>query len=221
MIRLALALMTLLLAGCGAAPDKDYVDRKFQNWQAAKFQDVARQRTDFTCGAAALSIISEHYYGKPITEVEFTTAIRATYSKEEWKEKEKNGLSMLDMKKAAAHFGFSAEGLKMTLRQLAELKGPVVVLLDKGYVQHFSVFKGIEGDRAYLADPISGNSRVPLYRFLEEWKGYAMAIWIEGEELPQKNALAVKPESTANEVSAVGRDALYAAPTKDFSPLGF
>jgi predicted double-glycine peptidase len=201
--------LPLFLAACSAGPDE--LDRPFQNWQAHRFENVQRQRTDFTCGSASLSIIATHYYGKPIKEVAFTSAIRKTYSKDVWNDVEKNGLSMLDLKRAVEAFGFAAEGLKLSLAQLRELKGPVVIHLDKRFIKHFSVFKGIEGDRAYLADPISGNSREPLYRFLDEWTGYALAIWIEGEELPTTNRLATSPRDVPNELQA-GRDALYASP---------
>lgn len=210
-----LLLMTLWTC-VGRAED---FDRPFANWQALRFHHAFKQRTDFTCGAASLSIIAQHYYGKTIAEPQFTVAIRKTYTDEEWKDKIKNGLSLLDMKRAAEKFGFSAEGLKLTLDQLRQLNGPIVIHLDKGFIQHFAVFKGIQGDRVYLADPISGNSRVPLYRFLHEWTGYALAIWIEGQKLPAKNELAVSAHDIPSEWEAA-RNALYASPlTNAFSPL--
>jgi uncharacterized protein len=210
----------LLLAALWAANSRaDELDRPFANWQAQRFHNATKQRTDFTCGAASLSMIAEHYYGKPIAERQITQAIRKTYSAEEWKDKVKNGLSLLDMKRAAENFGFAAEGLKLTLDQLRQLKGPVVVHLDKGFIQHFAVFRGVQGDTAYLADPITGNSRVPLYRFLHEWTGYALAIWVEGQDLPAKNELAPSPRDIPNEWEAA-RDALYATPlTNAFSPF--
>jgi predicted double-glycine peptidase len=194
-------------------------ERPFENWQAHRFQNIRKQRTDFTCGAAALAIISQGYYGKEIPEFVFTSAIRKSYSDEEWKEKEKNGLSLLDMKHAAEKNGFAAEGMKLTPQELYSANAPVVIHLDKGFVQHFSVFKGVQGDRVYLADPITGNSRVPLYRFLHEWTRYALAIWIEGQELPPTNKLAVSSEGRPIELEAI-RGALYAEPmTAGFSPV--
>jgi predicted double-glycine peptidase len=201
--------LLLFLSACSGGPDE--LDRSFRNWQAHRFENVQRQRTDFTCGSASLSMIAIQYYGKPINEVAFTAAIRKTYSREQWDDVVRSGFSMLDLKRAAEAFGFAAEGLKMRLSQLKELKGPVVVHLDKGFIRHFSVLKGIEGDRAYLADPISGNSRVPLYRFIDEWTGYTLAIWIEDQELPATNGLAISPRDVPNELQA-GRDALYASP---------
>jgi uncharacterized protein len=210
----------LLLAVIWAVNSRaDELDRPFVNWQAQRFHDATKQRTDFTCGAASLSMIATHYYGKPIAERQFTEAIRKTYSAEEWKDKVKNGLSLLDMKRAAESLGFAAEGLKLTLDQLRQLKGPVVLHLDKGFIQHFAVFRGVQGDTAYLADPIYGNSRLPLYRFLDEWTGYALAIWVEGQDLPAQNELAPSPRDVPIEWNAT-RNALYARPlTNAFSPL--
>ena len=209
--------MLVLSAGIGRS---DELDRKFHNWQARRFHDIERQRTDFTCGAASLSIISQQYWGKPIKEPQFTDAIHKSHTDEEWKDIQKNGLSMLDLKRAAAKFGLAAEGLKMTIAQLRKVKGPILIHLDKGFIQHFSVFKGFQGDRAYLADPISGNSRVPIYRFEQEWTGYALAVWVEGEKLPAVNKLAPNPSDLPGEMTAY-RGALYSHPDVTFYPFNF
>jgi len=213
---LTLGMLVLAAGGCHA----DELDRKFHNWEARKFHDIERQRTDFTCGAASLAIISQQYWGKPIKEAQFTIAIHKSHTDEEWKDIQKNGLSMLDLKRAAAKFGLSAEGLKMNIAQLRKVKGPILIHLDKGFIQHFSVFKGFQGDRAYLADPISGNSRVPLYRFEEEWTGYALAVWVEGQPLPAVNKLAPDPGDVPGEMTAY-RGALYSRPDLTFYPFNF
>jgi len=209
-----------LVPACTVAPVRaDLLDRPFENWQAHRFRGIVQQRTDFTCGAAALAIISQRYYGKQIPEQAFTDAIRKTYSDKEWKEREEDGFSLLDLKHAAERNGFSAEGLKLTPKELFALKGPVVIHLDKGFIRHFAVFKGIKGDRAFVADPILGHSRMPLYRFLHEWTGYALAIWIDKSPLPAQNELAVPTGANADELDAV-RGALYERPpTSVFSPL--
>jgi len=216
-MRWAWLLLPLVLAGCEAGTTTDELSRPFHSWQALRFTNIQRQRTDFTCGAAALSAIAVHYYGKPIKEVEFTTTIRKLYSKDDWQKVTKEGLSLLDMKHAAQAYGFDAEGLKLTMDDLRALKGPVIIHLDKGFIQHFSVFRGIEGDRAYLADPINGNSRVPLYRFEQEWTGYALAIWLPGQGLPATNALAVSPRDAPSELNW-RRDAMYNVTPRQFTP---
>lgn len=211
---LILPLLLMAVAGCGgpAASGGDAMP-PFQSWQARRYNDVVRQQTDFTCGAASLSTISTHYYGRPIKEDEFTKTIRARHSEEAWQRREQEGLSLLDMKLAAETLGFQAEGLKMTLTDARTLAGPVVVHLDKGYMKHFAVLRAIEGDRAYIADPILGNVRVPLWRFTRQWTGYALAIWIEGQDLPlpHQHKLVVDAADLTHETPAARR-ALYVTP---------
>lgn len=210
----------LLLVGVSGSRAEDPLDRRFHNWYARKFHNIQRQRTDFSCGAASLAIIAQQYWNKPVQEVEFTATIRKNYTNEQWRAVEKNGFSLLDLKRAAVKLGFSAEGLKMTLPQLRKVKGPVMVHLDKGAVQHFSVFKGIIGDRVYLADPIEGNSRVPLYRFQQEWTGYTLAMWVENTPLPAINKLAPDPNDIPVETTAA-RESLYHGPDLTFYPFNY
>lgn len=214
--RVGWLLVMLGLAGCGggAAPEAPVGSLPgFQTWQDRKYQDVVRQETDFTCGAASLSTISQHYYRRPVAEKAFSDAVRARLSDAEWGEKERDGLSLLDMKRAAEALGFKAEGLKLTVADAAGLAGPVVVHLDKGYIRHFSVLREINGDRAYLADPVLGNVRLPLWRFAQQWTGYALAIWVDGQDLPppHDHRLAVTAAELTHERHAARR-ALYARP---------
>jgi predicted double-glycine peptidase len=186
-------------------------DAPFRNWQNRHFAAVVRQQTDFTCGAASLSTISEHYFGRPISEKQFTNAMRKRYSDETWREKEIEGLSLLDMKLAAESLGFKAEGVKMSIDDAVNLSGPIIVHLDKGYVKHFSVLQGVRGDRAFLADPIIGHVRVPLYRFRKQWTGYALAVWVDGADLPVDHRLTIKAADLTNEKLAARRS-LYTQP---------
>ena len=181
MVKIVIAVIACLLTGCASAgtdASAGGTPPPFQTWQALRFASVVRQQTDFTCGAASLSTISEHYFKRPITEAQFTQTMHARYTDEVWREKEKDGLSLLDMKLAAEKLGFKAEGVKMTIDDALDLQGPIIIHLDKGYVKHFSVLRGIRGDRAYLSDPVIGNVRIPLYRLAEQWTGYALAIWV-------------------------------------------
>ena len=119
MRRVALFLIIALFPYASVADD---LDRPFLNWQAQRFRNVLRQRTDFTCGAASLSIISRHYYGRTVAERQFTDAIRETYTKEEWKEKMRDGLSLLDIKRAAEKFVFGGR-TQVDARPIAAIEG--------------------------------------------------------------------------------------------------
>lgn len=209
-----LSFIVLQIAACSTQEQEvadTWFPQSFQSWQARRFEHVVRQQTDFTCGAASLSIISKYYLGRAISEQEFSKAIRDRYTASDWNNKERNGLSLLDMKLAAEHFGFKAEGVKMTIEDASSLRGPIIIHLDKGFNRHFSVLRGIFGDRAYLSDPILGNVRVPAYRFQHEWTGYALAIWMENQNLPADHKLTIKPTDMANQLTAARRS-LYVVP---------
>ena len=203
-----IATIACLLTGCASAGRDGSAARPsppFQTWQDLRFAGVVRQQTDFTCGAASLSTISKHYFGRPIPEAQFTKTMRARYTDEVWHEKEKDGLSLLDMKLAAEKLGFKAEGVKMTIDDALDLRGPIIIHLDKGYVKHFSVLRGIRSDRAYLSDPVIGNVRIPLYRLAEQWTGYALAIWVDGEALPVDHRLLIRTVDLTHEKPAARR----------------
>ncbi|MBK8211092.1 MAG: C39 family peptidase [Rhodospirillales bacterium] len=210
------AIVVLALIGCCAGcaapqphvPAAEPASGRFWTWQSRKYANVVRQETDFTCGAASLSTISRYYYGRPILESQFTRVIRERYSDEEWHGKEKSGLSLLDMKIAAAALGFMSEGLKLTIDDAVALQGPVIVHLDKGYIKHFSVLRSIQGDRAYLADPVLGNVRIPVTEFARQWSGYALAVWIDGQALPHNHRLAISNADLTHE-GPVARRFLY------------
>lgn len=198
----------LFLGGCAA--DNSYISRNFENYQHRKFVDVTRQAFDFTCGAASLATLAHYYFDKPVTEKQVADIIKASYSEEEWQEKERNGLSLLDLKKAAIKLGFEAEGVKLSMADLNELNGPIIVHLAKSSIQHFSVLRGVKGDRVMLADPVFGNSRMPVFEFGHEWSGYGLAVWIEDAELP-KGRLTIKAWETPTETDAV-HQMIYVTP---------
>lgn len=202
------------LSACAQGPGLGQVSEephRFQTWKDRLYENMVRQRTDFNCGAASLATISNFYFARPIPEEQFLDAIRATYTPEAWKERERDGLTMLDLRHAAQHLGFAAQGVRMTLEALASLRGPVIVHLDKKVIQHFSVLRGIRDGRAYLADPISGNIRVSLYRFAEQWTRYALLVWEPDRPLPAEYALALGSRDADTESAAV-RSALYPQP---------
>lgn len=207
-------LVVCQLAGCSTqerASTGVTGSRPFQSWQTQRFRNVVRQQYEFTCGAASLSIISKYYLGRPISEQEFAKAIKNRHGGSDWQEKELMGFSLLDMKSAADSFGFKAEGVKMTIEDALSLRGPIIIHLEKASDRHFAVLRGISGDRAYVSDPIFGNVRVPLYQLQQEWRGYALAIWLEDEVLPLDHKLLIKSTDIANPLTAARRS-LYVTP---------
>src|SRR4051812_9017798 len=65
-----LAPATVPLVNGSAAQSASYVQRPLRSWKAMKFDNVVKQQTDFSCGAAALATIFNYGYGRHTTEAQ-------------------------------------------------------------------------------------------------------------------------------------------------------
>jgi len=204
-------LVSAVLSGCAGPSTLNMQASKSRTWQDIRYANVIRQGTDYTCGAAALSTLGQYYFGQNITETDIINTIKTNYAPEDWNKREGEGLSILDLKVAAEKFGFSAAGAQMSLEALSDLQGPIIVHLKRGYLKHFVVLRGVEGDRVYLADPGYGNVSMPVFRFMKEWTGYALMVWIADQPLPTKSNLLVGLQDDKMRMVSVRR-ALYAPP---------
>jgi predicted double-glycine peptidase len=99
--------------------------------------------------------------------------------------------------------------VKLKYAGLTQLKGPVLVYLEKDDYKHFAVLKGVAGDRVYLADPSRGNVRMAVFRFAEEWSGIALILGKKGFGLPQAYPLALDAQKLSPIEMQSARSALY------------
>jgi len=184
-------------------------ERPVRSWKALRGQNVVIQRYDYSCGAGALATLMRYYFSDQVTEEEILFGILSSMTKEEVKDREEKGLSLLDLKRYAEKRGYQAVGVKLKYASLKQLKGPVLVHLEREDYKHFAVFKGVNGDRIYLADPSRGNIRLAVFRFAQEWSGIALVLGKKGFGLPQSYPLALKDhELDQIEMQSV-RSALY------------
>jgi predicted double-glycine peptidase len=131
------------------------------------------QRTDFSCGAAALATILKYAYGYDVTE---TQVIAGLFRVSNLKVVEKEGFSLLDLKTYAETLGFRGRGYKIDAKVLDRIRIPVIVLLDiRGY-KHFVVLKKAAGDEIYLGDPALGNRVMTRSDFIKSWNGIVFAV---------------------------------------------
>lgn len=148
-----------------------------RSWQDMKFVNMVRQRSDFSCGAAALATILNHAYGRTISEEEILIDMLALSDAELVREK---GFSLLDLKHYVQSIGLTGEGYTVEAETLRHLKVPGIVLLDlKGY-KHFVVVRLLEGDVVHVADPALGNRYMPLAEFEAAWNDVVFVIVGEG-----------------------------------------
>lgn len=137
-----------------------------------KFENMVRQQTDITCGAAALATILRHYYGFNVSEADVIETTLAQADAEQRENINKYGFSMLELKRAAGSFGLESGGFKLEgVNNLLNLKVPVIALTTvRGYA-HFVVLRAARDGKVFIADPAFGNRTTPLKEFEAQWDG--------------------------------------------------
>jgi predicted double-glycine peptidase len=152
---------------------------------------IERQTLDYSCGAAALTIMFNRYFGDAVKEQDVLADIVFRLSSEEAQARMVEGFSMLDLKQTAERLGYQAEGLSLGREQVARLRGPVIILLRRKTLNHFVVLKGVGQGKAFLADPARGHVRVPLHELFEEWQGETLTIFRVTSDLPDRHGLNI------------------------------
>ncbi|NML44459.1 C39 family peptidase [Ramlibacter sp. G-1-2-2] len=164
---------------------------------------VVRQRYDYSCGAAALATLLTYGLSDPVDEQALLTELLEMISAEDQTTVQRKGLSLLDLQHLAAVHRHAAQGFRIPVSQLEKLRRPVIVFVQSRGYPHFTVLKGVRGDRAWLADPSLGNVRMPLYRFVDMWadaEGRGIVFAVEpsiGRAWPETSALDV-PDRPVN-----------------------
>lgn len=179
-------------------------DRQITSWSEMRDKNLTKQEYDYSCGAASLSSILEHYYGlenaseKEILDTVLLKKGIDINQKEEIQfddeMKQKAHLSFYDMVGYAEDRGFRAFGLAVDLPALYELKAPVIIYVKVRNIEHFSVLKGIDSRFVYLADPSFGNIKVSVAKFVEMF--YPKKTRQEAREEEQQAKLAKKPKKS-------------------------
>jgi predicted double-glycine peptidase len=154
------------------------------------FKGIDSQIHDYSCGTAALATLISGLY----ENIEEQMVIDAIFDSEE---QAKNvGYTASQLESAAKKLGFNAEWRKISPDVLPKIKQPVILLIGlNSDFAHYVVFKGIDNNEAFLADPIRGNIRIP-YRDLQKEginenyaKWYVMAIQSQISEINSSSNL--------------------------------
>jgi len=155
-------------------PGGAMVNKNVVSLRESRYTNLVEQKTDFSCGAAAVATILNYAYGKRVTEHDVIRGMLEVSDAELVKEQ---GFSLLDIKRyAEGKLGMRARGYEVTPATLEKVQIPVIVLLDiRGY-KHFVVLKKTQGDRVYLGDPALGNRVMNRDDFVSGWNGIVFAL---------------------------------------------
>jgi predicted double-glycine peptidase len=203
--RTILLLGLFAISGCASVAEVDYdmpataligsnrFRKPVDDWQAQRERNVVMQDLDYSCGAAALATLFQYYWQDDIYEDEIIVAIFENLGADEIADREENGLSMTDLKDAAVELGYFAAMRRVELEDLFELKVPVVVRLVIDDYEHFVVFRGVVGDRVFLADPSRGNVRLSINQFARQWNNVLLVVADPSGQIPESTPLSVDP----------------------------
>jgi hypothetical protein len=132
----------------------------------ARYKNTIHQKYDFSCGSAAVATLLTYQYGYPVDE---QVAFEQMYTNGNQAKINKEGFSLLDIKRFLGANGFEADGFKVPLDRLEKENLPAIVLInEKGY-HHFVVIKGMRNDRVLVGDPARGTRVIPLSHFMTVW----------------------------------------------------
>ncbi|MFV3402796.1 C39 family peptidase [Pseudomonas sp. NY15463] len=170
-------------------PGGAVVYKPIQSVRERKFADLVQQKTDFSCGAAALATILRQAYWLDVSEHEVIEGMLANADQDLVRVQ---GFSMLDMKRYVESLGMRARGYRVAPETLNDVKIPVVVLMDiRGY-KHFVVLQKVERNWVYIGDPVLGHKRYAVDDFLKGWNGIIFAVIGQGYD--KANALLDPPQ---------------------------
>ena len=171
-----------------AMPGGAVIFKKVESIRERRFANLVEQKTDFSCGAAALATIMRQAYWMDVDEDHVIKGMLVNADQDLVRTQ---GFSMLDMKRYLESIGMRAKGYRITPEVLITVKVPVVVLLEiRGY-KHFVVLQRADKDWVYIGDPVLGHKRYTKDDFIKGWNGIVFAVLGEGYD--KANALLSPP----------------------------
>lgn len=159
-----------------------------ESMRERRFSNLVEQKTDFSCGAAALATILREAYRFDVDE---NFVIEGMLTGADHELVRTQGFSMLDMKRYIENLGMRARGYRAPVDGLERLKIPVIVLQEVRGYKHFVVLQRTEGEWVYIGDPVLGHKRYKIDEFVNGWNGIVFAVI--GSEYDRANALLTPP----------------------------
>ncbi|MGO4308091.1 C39 family peptidase [Cupriavidus sp. RAF12] len=212
------ALLALILLSAGAriacadsavVPDNTghLYSVKVTSLKEARFKTTIRQQYDFSCGSAAVATLLTYQYGYPVSE---QVVFQDMYVNGDQSKIQREGFSLLDMKRFLESRGFLADGYELPLSKLEEAKVPAIVLVVENGYHHFVVVKGVQGNRVLVGDPAMGTRALTREHFERIWDSQLLFVIHNREELARFNQYADWRVSPSGPYwMGVNRDSLF------------
>ena len=170
-------------------PGGGLVFKPVESFRERRFSNLVEQKTDFSCGAAAMATILNQAYGWQLSEEDVIQGMLTQADEEQVRTK---GFSMLDMKNYASSMGMRARGYRIEAEQLKSVSIPVIVLIEVRGYKHFVVLQRSTDDAVYVGDPVLGHKKLTKEEFTSGWNGIVFALIGPGYD--RNNPLLKPPE---------------------------
>ena len=145
-----------------------------KSFQEQRFGSVMRQQYDFSCGSAAIASLLSYHYGDEVSEAE---VFQNMFDLADPDKVQREGFSMLDMKRYLESKGYSADGFRLPMSVMREeVAVPAIALVTLDGFRHFVIIKGISDREVYIGDPTRGLKVYPRAHFEQFWDGSALVI---------------------------------------------
>lgn len=149
------------------------IEKSVTSMKALRTRGIFIQRTDYSCGAAALATVLHQQFGMSVDEGQ---VIRGMLKFANAEVVQQSGFSLLDMRRYVDSLGLRGSGFRIGPERLFDLKVPVITLIDtKGY-RHFVIVKHAAEGRVHVADPSYGHRVFRIEDFVEMWTGVILAV---------------------------------------------
>jgi predicted double-glycine peptidase len=184
------------VAFAGVLPNGALYTTPVVSMREARYANLVRQQTDYSCGAASLATILRYAYHLDADE---NTVIEGMLSLADAEVVKERGFSLLDIKRYVEALGMRGRGYRVDEARLRSLRVPSLVLMDVNGFRHFVVLKQVRDDLVEIGDPILGNRVVPLPEFLAAWPSRAVFVVI-GTDFDRNTVLlqpSTKPSARA------------------------
>ncbi|SEJ15771.1 C39 family peptidase [Frateuria terrea] len=177
----------------GVLPNGGLYVHPVESMQEARFRNLVRQHTDYSCGAAALATILRYAYHLDVDEAVVIQGMLGVADENLVKQR---GFSLLDIKHYVEALGMRGRGYRIDEARLRSLRVPGLVLMDVHGFRHFVVLKQVQGGTVELADPMLGNRSLSIPEFLQAWPSRAVFVVI-GNDFDRRTVLLQPTEKAS------------------------
>lgn len=184
----------------GVLPNGGIYMGHVESMHEGRYRNMVRQRTDYSCGAAALATILRYGYRLDVDETSVIQGMLALADPELVKQR---GFSLLDIKHYVESLGLRGRGYRVNEERLRTLRVPALVLMDVRGFRHFVVLKQVRDGTVELADPMLGNRSMAVDEFIKAWPSRAVFVVI-GSDFDRHTVL-LQPTDRASARSLFAR----------------